>query len=89
MRRTFEIRDAAGEEFDEAADWYRVRFPILRDRFVQAVDESILATIQRPLAFPVVRGTKARRAVVDGFPFSIFFLIDGDHIAILSIFHDS
>ena len=89
MRHTFEIRPAADHEFDEASDWYNGEDPVVRDRFVVSVDNSISAITLRPLAFPVVEGTNIRRAVVDGFPFSIFFILDGDHVVILSIFHDS
>ena len=89
MRHTFEIRPAADHEFDEASDWYNGEDPVVRDRFVVSVDNSISAITLRPLEFPLVEGTKIRRAVVDGFPFSIFFILDGDHVVILSIFHDS
>ncbi|MEO7672996.1 MAG: type II toxin-antitoxin system RelE/ParE family toxin [Pyrinomonadaceae bacterium] len=89
MNRTFEIRPAAELEFDEASDWYNGEDPAVRDRFIASVDTRISAIIQKPLAFPVVEGTKIRRAVVDGFPYSLFFVLDGNHVVILSIFHTS
>ena len=89
MRLTYEIRPAAEYEFDEASDWYKEEDPAVRDRFVMAVDKKISAITQRPLMFPVVKATRVRRAIVDGFPFSIFFVLYSEHIVILSIFHDS
>jgi len=89
MRFTFEIRPAAEFEFDEASDWYNLQNPSARDRFVLSVDAMISAITKRPLTFPVVEGNKIRRAVINGFPYSIYFVLDGDHIVILSIFHNS
>lgn len=89
MPHSLEIRPAARQEFDEACDWYKKEDPDIRDRFVGAVDNAISAISQRPLAFPVVYGTRARRAVVETFPYSIFFIMDGSKVVILSIFHDS
>ncbi len=89
MTHAYEIRPAAEEEFDEASDWYKDEDPLVRDRFVMSVDAKILAITQRPLMFQVVAGTRVLRAIVDGFPFSIFFALYGDHIVILSIFHNS
>lgn len=89
MRFTLEIRPAAEFEFDEASDWYRLQNPSVRDRFVLSVDAKIAAITKRPLTFPIVEGNKIRRAVINGFPYSIYFVLDGDHIVILSIFHNS
>ncbi len=89
MPYSLKIRPAARREFDEACDWYKDEASDLRDRFVGAVENAISAVTQRPLAFPVVYGTRARRAVVETFPYSIFFIKDGFKVIILSIFHDS
>jgi len=89
MKHTFEIRPAAEHEFDQASDWYNSVDQIVRDRFVASVDNGISAISLRPLAFPVVAGTMIRRSVVDGFPYSIFFALYGDHVVVLSIFHHS
>jgi toxin ParE1/3/4 len=88
MPFTLEIRPAARREFDDACDWYSDESIDLRGRFVTAVGKTISSISNRPLTFPVVYGTKARRAVVEQFPFSIFFIIDDTKIVILSIFHD-
>ena len=89
MRYTLEIRPAARQEFDEASDWYNDEAPHVRDRFVGAVDKTIAAVTQRPLTFPVIYCTKARRAIVEKFPYSIIFIIDGAQVIIVSIFHDN
>lgn len=89
MRLTFEIRPAAEFEFEDASDRYNGEDPTIRDKFVGSVDKSISAIILRPLNFPVVEGSRIRRSIVHGFPYSVFFILDGDHVVIISIFHDS
>ena len=89
MKSTYEIRPAAEHEYDEAADWYKNEDPSVRDGFVMSVDATISKMIKAPLMFPVVGKTKVRRAIVHGFPYSIFFMLVRNHIVILSIFHNS
>ena len=67
-----EIRPAAREEFDEAADWYRYQDPLIRNRFVASVRKALTAIRLRPLTFPIAFGTSVRRAVVARFPYSVF-----------------
>ncbi len=89
MSRKLEIREAAEQEFNDAADWYYIEDAMAGDRFVIAI-ETTLAKINRdPNSYPVVLGNEIRRAVVNKFPFSIFFTIDDEFVSILSIFHNS
>jgi toxin ParE1/3/4 len=85
MKRILEIRPAARREFDEASDWYRDEDPVLRDRFVSAVEKTITDLTQTPLVFPVVFGSAVHRATVKRFPYSIFFTVDNDLVVVLSI----
>lgn len=89
MRSTYEIRPAAEYEYDEAADCYKNEDPAVRDEFVMSVDATISKMINAPLMFPIVGKTKVRRAIVYGFPYSIFFMLVHNHIVLLSIFHNS
>lgn len=88
MKRLLEIRPVARKEFDEAADWYRDEDPLVRDRFVLAVEKTIADLTRTPLAFPVVFGSVVRRATVKRFPFSIHFIVEDCVIVIISIFHE-
>jgi len=73
----------------EAADWFKERTPEVRDRFVSFVGRTISAVKQRPYAFPVVFGSKVRRAKVSKFKYSVYFFVDGHQIFVISVFHDS
>jgi len=89
MGHSFEIRPAAEVEFDEAADRYRLEDKSLCDRFVHTVDICISKITERPFSFPVVEGSHVRRAIVERFPFAVYFILDETHVVILSIFHTS
>ena len=69
MAWKLEFRPAARLEFDEAADWFKERSPEVRGRFVSFVGKTISAITQRPYAFPVVFGSKIRRAKVSKFKY--------------------
>lgn len=73
---------AARAEVIEAHDWYEQRRPGLGRRFVEVVDGILARIAAKPYQFPVLRGA-ARRAVLRGFPYSLFFLID----LVIACFH--
>ena len=89
MSKPLEIRPAAREDFLDASEWYLSESVALKDTFVKMARETVSSVRERPRSFPVVFGPSVRRAIVKKFPFSVYFIDDGDRIIILSIFHDS
>lgn len=89
MSRVLDLRPAARVEFDDAADWYFEQDPPLRDRFVAAVMKTMKSVVKSPFSFPVVSGTKIRRAIVRDFPYSIYFWFDDSAVTVISVFHMS
>ncbi|MGD9563126.1 MAG: type II toxin-antitoxin system RelE/ParE family toxin [Pyrinomonadaceae bacterium] len=89
MKFKLEIRQAAEQEFNDAADWYYLEDPVASDRFVIAIERSLAAIKRNPTSYPVVYGSQIRRAVVGKFPFCIFFTAADEAIIVLSIFHNS
>jgi toxin ParE1/3/4 len=89
MSLVIEFRQAARFDFDEAADWYSAEDPALRDRFIDAIDQTIAAIVRSPASYPIVSGTRIRRAVVREFPFLIFFWFDSFQVVVISVFHTS
>ena len=89
MNRLLEFRPAARKEFDEAADWYEEQRPGLRSEFVYAVDAALAKAFGSPFSFPIVQGSKIRRALVGRFPYAVFFGIDGDKIIVYAVLHTS
>ena len=88
MTRRLSIRKAAESDMAEAADWYDEHSKGLGRRFVIAVDQTFSTILERPHSFPAVE-REIRRAIVPGFPYCVYFVIDGDVIAILGVLHAS
>lgn len=89
MSRVVEFRPDARIEFDEAADWYEAQKNGLRREFVYAVNSTIIRIVSSPDMFPVVGGTFVRKALVNQFPYSIFFSATDQTILVYAVFHNS
>lgn len=80
---------AARQELIEAQDWYEREVTGLGRRFRQAIDALVRRMSQNPLQFPVVF-KKVRRALLQRFPYSLFFLIEEDDtVLVIACFHAS
>ena len=79
----------ARAELRAASIWYKNVSDELQSRF----DAHIIATIDRvslnPQQFPAVAADRFRRALVDVFPYEIFFEVLPGRIKILAIAHGS
>ena len=80
------LRRAAQAEFDEAADWYEQQQANLGREFVTKVQVTLDRIQKTPRHFPVVF-EKVRQAIVDRFPYSVFFQAEPKRIVILAVFH--
>ena len=89
MNHILEFQPAARIEFDEAADWYEDHKPGLRREFTYAVDSALDSILKNPLAFPIVHGSRIRRALVHHFPFAIIYEVSDDVIVVYAVFHTS
>ena len=75
-------------ELDRAADWYDGREPGLGFDFRDAIDDVLEAALVFPMAARAWRrSADIRVALVDRFPFSIPYRIDGEVIVVLAIAH--
>jgi plasmid stabilization system protein ParE len=84
--RKLELRLEARTEFLQAIDWYEQRRKGLGSRFKAEVDR-VLARIQTaPLHFPEIE-PGYRRALVDVFPYGIFFVPKENEIVVLAVLH--
>jgi plasmid stabilization system protein ParE len=88
MKRGFVLRRVAEREFDDSIAWYENQREGLGQEFRATVEEYFQRIGDNPEWFPEVRG-EVRRAVVRRFPFVIHFLVEINHIVILSVFHTS
>ena len=79
MTTDFVVRPEAEADIDEAYAWYESRSAGLGDRFLDAVEETIALIWDSPQRFPEKHrdpDLAIRRALVDGFPYGVFFIWD-------------
>ena len=87
---TYEIRlrEEAENDLAEASSWYQQQQIGLGHEFLDEV-LSILHTIQeRPLSYPIIY-RELHRAIVQRFPFCIFFKIHDGQIIVFAVLHAS
>jgi len=73
----FVVRPEAEADIEEAHAWYENRAVGLGDRFLDAVEETIGLVRNAPQRFPEKHrepDLTIRRALIDGFPYGVFFI---------------
>ena len=78
----------AREEVIEAQDWYEREAPGLGRHFREAIDALIERMSANPRQFPIVF-KDVRRAVLRRFPYSLFFVMEGETLLVIACFHAS
>src|SRR5882724_10925851 len=84
-RRTF-VRPEAQVDIREAGRWYESREAGLGIRFVAEVRASLQHITNNPLRFPII-GEDVRRALLDRFPYSVYFINEPERVAIIALLH--
>ncbi|HBI45930.1 MAG TPA: recombinase [Planctomycetales bacterium] len=82
------LRRAAQAEYDAAGDWYEQQRPGLGVAFTAAVQE----VFDRIAAHPRMHGIvlrDMRKAVVQGFPYCVYYRERPPAVVVLSVFHTS
>jgi len=79
---------SARAELIEAQDWYEGEATGLGRRFRQAVDALMERISDNPRQFPIVF-KNVRRALLRSFPYSLFFVVEGDDLTVIACFHAS
>lgn len=80
------FRPQAQAELFEARDWYEARQEGLGIEFSVAVDATVANISDRPLAYPRVHN-EIRRAILQRFPYAVFFELLEDEIVVLAVLH--
>ena len=76
----------ANAEMTEAAQYYEQRAFGLGLSFLDAVEAAVEKVLQEPEAYGLV-GAEIRRKLVDRFPYSLLYAIDGERIRIVAVAH--
>jgi plasmid stabilization system protein ParE len=80
------FRPEAEAELLDARAWYEGGRVGLGAIFAAAVETTVTAILQNPLAYPRVKGD-IRRAVVRRFPYAVYFRPIDDEIIVLAVMH--
>ena len=80
------FRPQADAEALQAQRWYEERTPGLGVDFAAAVTDAVARIVENPLAYARVRG-EVRRAILQRFPFGVYFRVLPDEIIILAVSH--
>lgn len=84
MTRRVTFRPEAEAETLETRDWYEGRRPGLGAEFRATLDQTIERIAANPMQFRLVRG-ETRRAILDRFPYAVYFRLDDNDIVVLAI----
>ncbi len=88
MSLSLVFRRAAESEFRYAAEWYEAQRPELGVEFVSEVQNTLKAITANPLQHPIIDGD-IRGALLNRFPYCIFFRIKPARVTIIAVFHTS
>lgn len=70
----------------ESKYWYEQKLSRLGSQFITKIDNKISTIRESPRQFPIVKSS-IRRALINKFPFAIFFVIKENTIIILAVSH--
>ena len=88
MKYKLIVRPEAESELLEAVKWYEKKVRGLGANFLLNVEATIESILRIPEAYTLTY-KNTRRALVRKFPFSVHYIIDGNNIVVLAIFHSS
>ena len=78
----------ARAEFEAAVEWYEAKAAGLGERFVSYVDEVLQLVEETPGGFPTWNvDPRFRRAVVQRFPYLVFYRDLADRIEVVAVAH--
>ena len=86
MSRRFVVRDRAQDDVDRAREWYDEQQAGLGDQFFDDVVATFRAIEAMPLRFREVQAD-VRRASLSRFPYAVYFFVDANIVAILTVVH--
>jgi plasmid stabilization system protein ParE len=88
MRHSVLLREEAEQDLFDTSLWYEQQRPRLGHEFLDDVQSVIDRISEQPLSFPLVHRS-ARRAVLNRFPFCVYFLVEDAAIVVFAIIHGS
>jgi toxin ParE1/3/4 len=85
---TLRLTPEARHDVAEAIAWFRERSPGLPQRFRVALEKAYLGISERPEMHPLVY-KRFRRALLQHFPYSIFYMVLETSIVVVGVVHQA
>lgn len=87
MAKTLILTPQAQRDLDESYNWYEKQSQGLGKEFVRCVDAELSALFRNPLHHQVIYEETVRRALIERFPYSIYFVDEEDAVTVFAILH--
>ena len=81
------VRSSAEKDITEAIEWYEKQLPGLGSRFLNDIDQTIISIKDNPEIYRKVY-KDFRRALLNKFPFGIYYLLESDKVVIFAVYHE-
>lgn len=86
MKPRLFVEEAARADLADAFRWYEGQRAGLGSEFLAAVAVVLERIEENPMAHPMIRGA-TRRVLLRRFPYSVFYVVDPDLVAVTAIMH--
>lgn len=80
------LTEEAKKDYQEAKKWYDEIDPELGDYFESVIEGALHRMIENPVRNQIISGD-TRKAVVQKFPFNLFYIISDKSIVVTAILH--
>lgn len=87
VQKSLILTEKAEQDLDDAFQWYERQDPGLGKEFIRCVDAGIATLNRYPFHHPIIQNEHVRRAILNRFPFSIYFINEEALITIFAILH--
>jgi plasmid stabilization system protein ParE len=84
--RNIVFRTSANAQLVAAKTWYEQQRHGLGEEFARSLESAINRVARNPFAAPAVH-QEVRRVLLKRFPYSVFYIADGDNLLVLSCLH--
>ncbi len=88
MNYTIHLRPDAEKDIEEAAIWYETQRNGLGDGFLDEILSAFETISDNPYIYAVVH-RRTRRALIQRFPFAIYYRIEEESLVVVAVMHGS
>ena len=80
------LRQEAERDLAGTYNWYNEKVPDLGPDFLAVVERALESIQENPARFPIIY-REVRRALINRFPYGIFFLLEEERVVVLGVMH--